>query len=98
MTIRYGKEKKNNNMICILNWLILLFTVCERLNVNPPWTVFDVRITRSCKSVTVLTTVKPSVKDILVKIGSFFIRIPTGTAPALIRAAKNITEIDISIS
>ena len=96
---RNGVVKKSNaSIILILNLLIFLLTTCELSIIDPLLTAFDVRITRTCKSVTLVTTITAKAKATLTKIFSFINSKPIGTPTALNRAARNAIEINVNIN
>ena len=80
-----------NLLIC--NWL---FEKYERL--IHQISAFDVRITRTCRNVTIFNTITLSPKLMLVKICSFLNTKPIGVSIALINPPKHATDNNVNIN
>ena len=96
--IKYGVQNNiSDTIILVLNLTIFLLVNCEASIVEMLCTAFDVGITKTCRRVTIIITITPKTKLIVVKTLSFLTCKPTAIPTALIRAAEHAIAINANI-
>ena len=97
--IKYGEQNKvSDTIILVLNLMIFLLVNCEPTIVEMLCTAFDVWITKTCRRVTIINTITPKTKLILVKTRSFLKSKPTAIPTALVRAAEHAIAISVGMN
>ena len=97
--IKYGEQNKIRDTIAlVLNFMIFLLVDCEASIVEMLSTALDVWITKTCKRITIVNTIAPKTKLIVVKTLSILKCKPTAIPTALMRAVEHAIVINASMN